>query len=127
MSSLFIAPESFHTPGLAREVLLQRRAHHMRFSPTPSEALLWSQLRGRRLGVSFRRQVIIGNFIVDFCAPRAALIVEVDGDEYHAQHTSADEARDKKLVRAGYTVLRIPASLVERRLAEAVARVADAL
>jgi very-short-patch-repair endonuclease len=118
---------SFFTPGLARQVTLQQRAHFMRFHPTPSEALLWSQLRGRRLGVQFRRQVIVGSHIIDFMAPAAALVVEVDGDGYHAGRAFADRCRDAKLRRAGYVVLRLPASLVERRLGEAVALVRAAL
>ena len=87
----------------------------MRFHPTPSEALLWSQLRGKRLGVVFRRQVIIGSHIVDFLAPSVRLVVEVDGDSYHAQRSAADAARDAKLRRGGYSVLRIEASVVERK------------
>jgi very-short-patch-repair endonuclease len=92
----------------------------MRFHPTASEALLWSQLRGRQLGVTFRRQVVIGEFIVDFLAPQASLIVEVDGDDYHAGRLSADAARERKLRRRGYRVLRLPVSLVQGRLEEAV-------
>jgi very-short-patch-repair endonuclease len=99
----------------------------MRFHPTPSEAQLWSRLAGRRLGFQFRRQVIIGSSIVDFCAPAASLIVEVDGDTYHASRVSADRCREAKLVRAGYTVVRVPASLVERQLDDAVGLVRQAL
>ncbi len=127
MPSPFHTTPSFHTPGLSREVLLQQRAYYMRFHPTSSEALLWKELRAKKLGVVFRRQVVIDSAIVDFCAPAASLIVEVDGDEYHARRVSADIARERKLVRAGYTVLRLPASLVERRLGEAVALVQHAL
>jgi len=72
------------------------------------------------LGVAFRRQQVIGPFIVDFLAREIALVVEVDGDAYHATRINADAARERKLVRAGYTVLRIPASLVERDLQAAV-------
>jgi hypothetical protein len=50
---------------------------------------------------------VLGNAIVDFCAPAASLVVEVDGDDYHSLRSSADAARDRKLVRAGYTVIRI--------------------
>jgi very-short-patch-repair endonuclease len=121
------SPPLFITPGLAREVTLQQRAHFMRFHPTPSEALLWSRLRGRRLGVQFRRQVVVGSHIVDFMAPAAGLVVEVDGDGYHSGRVAADRCRDEKLRRAGYAVLRLPASLVERRLADAVALVREAL
>jgi very-short-patch-repair endonuclease len=70
---------------------------------------------------------VLGNAIVDFCAPAASLVVEVDGDDYHSLRSSADAARDRKLVRAGYTVIRIPASLVERDLGAATALVQRAL
>ena len=104
----------------ARRELLEARARFMKFHPTASEALLFSALRGKRLGVSFRRQQVIGNHIVDFLARKAKLVVEVDGDAYHEKRTSADAARERKLVRAGYTVVRVPASLVERDLPRAV-------
>jgi very-short-patch-repair endonuclease len=68
-----------------------------------------------------------GHFIVDFLARQAKLIVEIDGDAYHASRVQADAARERKLVRAGYVVLRIPASLVERDLAGAVGLVSAAL
>lgn len=92
----------------------------MKFHPTSSEALLFSALRGKRLGVAFRRQQVVGSHVVDFLASKAKLIVEVDGDCYHDKRTTADAARERKLVRAGYTVVRVPASLVERDLSRAV-------
>ena len=51
----------------------------MRRHPTPTEHILWQAIRGGRLGVTFRRQVPLGPFIVDFLAPGARLVVEVDG------------------------------------------------
>ena len=63
--------------------LLAGRAAGMRVAPTTTEALLWNELRGSRLGVAFRRQVVIGRRIADFCAPSVKLVVEVDGG-YHA-------------------------------------------
>lgn len=99
----------------------------MRLRPTPSERLLWSAIRGQRLGIVFRRQQVIGQHIVDFFAPRMALVVEIDGEVYHATQESADAARERKLIRAGYTGLRIPASLVERDLLSAVGLVCDAI
>ena len=111
----------------SRDELLVARARHMLAHPTASEALLFSALRGKRLGVSFRRQQVVGGHIVDFLARKAKLIIEVDGDLYHAQRTSADAARERKLVRAGYTVVRLQASLVERNLPRAVEMVRGAL
>ncbi|MFO0618843.1 MAG: endonuclease domain-containing protein [Polyangiaceae bacterium] len=83
----------------------------MRSAPTTSEALLWQGLRGSRLGVAFRRQVVIGEYIADFVAPSIRLVVEVDG-EYHADRVRADERRDRALTWMGYSVVRIPAALV---------------
>ena len=118
---------ALYSSSVTRRTLLEERAHAMRFHPTPSERLLWSAIRGQRLGVVFRRQQIIGQHIVDFLAQRIALVVEIDGDAYHATRVAADAARAKKLTRAGYTVLRIPASLVERDLAHTVVLIQDAI
>ena len=41
----------------------------MREQPTASERLLWAELSGGKLGVWFRRQVVVGASIVDFAAP----------------------------------------------------------
>ena len=111
----------------SRQQLLAARARLMRFHPTASEALLFSAIRGKRLGVAFRRQQVIRGHIVDFLARKAKLVVEVDGDAYHARRAAADAARERKLVRAGYTVVRVPASLVERDLPRAVGIVKAAL
>lgn len=99
----------------------------MPLAQTPSEQKVWSALRGGRLrGVAFRRQVVIGERIVDFLAPAANLVGEVDGG-YHAQRSSADPRRDAELERAGYRVLRIDARLVKRSLPAAVAQIQAAL
>jgi len=58
--------------------IVELRARQMRSALTPSEAKLWAAIRGGRLGVSFRRQVPLGNYIADFAAPAAKLVVEVD-------------------------------------------------
>jgi very-short-patch-repair endonuclease len=102
------------------------RAHEMRFAPTWTEYLLWQAIRGKRLGVAFRRQVPIGRYIVDFLAPGARLVVEVDGG-YHVQRGAADPRRDAALRRAGYRVLRLDGELVRRDLNTAVEQVRRAL
>ena len=70
-------PHDALTPS--RQSLLAERARFMRFAPTAEERLLWQALRGRRLGVAFRRQVPIGRFIVDLLAPAEHLVVEIEG------------------------------------------------
>jgi very-short-patch-repair endonuclease len=66
----------------------------MRRAPTPAERVLWQQLRANRSsGIPFRRQVILGGFIVDFYCHQFQLAIEVDGDvhdlqpEYDAERT----------------------------------------
>ena len=109
-----------------RSELLAVRARQMRLSPTPSEQRLWLQLRGRWLGVAFRRQVPIGDFIADFVAPNARLVVEVDGG-WHSGRERADARRDAKLGQLGYRVLRLEAELVMKQLPVALQRVREAL
>ena len=119
------ARASSSSPHLARR---QGFARRMRKQPTDSERLLWAELSGGKLGVWFRRQVVVGTSIVDFLAPARKLVVEVDGG-YHAdvRRRRADARRDKRLVHAGFRVLRLPAELVLRQLPAAVQRVKDAL
>ena len=90
-------PQHFNTSGLARTEQLERRAHFIRFHPTPSEARLWSAIRSRQLRVQFRRQVVIGDTIVDFAAPSVHLVLEVDGDTYPAERAEVDARRTLKL------------------------------
>ena len=54
-------------------------ARYLRRETTESEQALWSRLRGMQLlGVQFYRQKPIGNYVMDFYAPKASLEVEVD-------------------------------------------------
>ena len=82
------------------------RAKELRRNQTEAEARLWARLRAHRMdGAGFRRQHAIGPYIVDFCAPRARLIVEVDGSQHMGQE-AYDEERTKYLQAKGYRVLR---------------------
>jgi very-short-patch-repair endonuclease len=84
---------------------LVAHARRMRKNPTPAEAKLWRVLRGKQLGVKFRRQQPIDRHIVDFCCFTCDLIVEVDGD-VHAFQVEQDRHRQAELEALGYTVLR---------------------
>lgn len=73
---------------------------------TPAEAKLWAHLRAHRTGnVHFRKQHAIGNYIVDFCAPRRKLIIELDGSQ-HLEQEEYDKERTAFLESKGYRVLR---------------------
>ncbi|MCF8708516.1 endonuclease domain-containing protein [Rhizorhapis sp. SPR117] len=93
--------------GLSVERLaeLNRRATEMRRNPTEPEKRLWRNLSDSQLsGHKFRRQSVIGQFIVDFLCPQKALIVEVDGDTHDADK---DRLRDDILAERGFRVVRV--------------------
>jgi very-short-patch-repair endonuclease len=56
-------------------------------------------------GIHFRRQHAIGKYIVDFCAPRKKLIIELDGSQ-HLEQRDYDAERTQFLEAQGYRVLR---------------------
>jgi hypothetical protein len=58
---------SFRRPRhvVTRQRELEAKAHQLRQHPTLSEQRLWSALRASRLGLPFRRQVVIGRFIAE--------------------------------------------------------------
>ena len=59
---------------------LTSRARELRHSDTLAEKLAWKLLRNRRLlRYKFRRQVQLGNAIVDFGCHSLKLVVELDG------------------------------------------------
>ena len=82
------------------------RAKELHRNMSPAEAKLWKHLRAHQMrDVHFRNQHAIGNYIVDFCAPRQKLIIELDGSQ-HLEHKEYDEERTKYLEARGYRVLR---------------------
>ncbi len=87
---------------------LKHIARGLRSEMTGSESLLWSRLRRKQLlDVQFYRQKPIGNYVVDFYAPNAKLVVEVDGSQHLGlEHRQNDGERDAYLTSAGLQVLR---------------------
>ena len=80
-------------------------AKTMRAVSTDAEHWLWQHLRaGRVPEFKFRRQQILGNFIVDFVCLEARLIVELDGGQHNG--SVSDVARDAWLTSQGFVVLR---------------------
>lgn len=82
------------------------RAKTLSRNLTPAEVKLWAYLRSHRTGdTHFRKQHAIGNYIVDFCAPRKKLIIELDGSQ-HLEQQDYDAERTEFLKSKGYKVLR---------------------
>ena len=87
---------------------LRARARRLRREQTDAERTLWRMLRGRRLGgLKFRRQHVVGPWILDFYCPECRLAVELDGGQHNeAENRRRDEARTAFLEDRGVAVLR---------------------
>ena len=97
----------YQTADTVQYQLLKDFSRQNRNHPTEAEALLWEYLRANGLGVRFKRQHIIGDYIADFVCLSHKLIVELDGG-YHqltAQQIS-DAQRTQWLETMGYRVIR---------------------
>ena len=65
----------------------RKHARDMRTDSTKADNLLWQTLRNRQLeGLKFKRQVPLGDYILDFLCLEARLIVEVDGGQQGSRH-----------------------------------------
>ena len=78
----------------------------LRKNQTDVEKILWFHLRRKQiLGLTFRRQSIIGGYIVDFVCVSRGLVIELDGGQ-HSTQTEYDNQRTKILNQLGYRVIR---------------------
>ena len=107
-----------HTP----EAL--RHARRLRREMSLPEVLLWTHLRGKPLGVKFRNQHPVGDFVLDFYCAAKRIAVEVDGIAHDmGDRPVRDAFRDAWLSEHGIHVLRVPASEVlqdSQAIAEAI-------
>ncbi len=81
-----------------------QRARELRNNATDTERALWQILRDKQLGWRFRRQFVVGPYIVDFACPEARIVIEADGGQ-HAEPGDHDR-RDAFLEEKGWRVLR---------------------
>ena len=81
---------------------------------TKEERLLWNAFL-RKYPVQFRRQYIIGNYIVDFYCHKAKLVIELDGSQHYEPHTCHnDRIRTAYLESQGLSVLRFTNTQITR-------------
>lgn len=78
----------------------------MRKEMTPLESKLWNLLL-RRLPIRFKRQKLIGDYVVDFYCDKAKLVIEIDGGQHFEDvNHQKDNTRDKYLTSLGLKILR---------------------
>ena len=98
-----------HTPEALTNARKLRRVMSL------PEVLLWSRLRGKPMGVKFRKQHPIENYILDFYCAAKRIAIEIDGIAHDmGDRPARDEKRDARLRCWGIEVVRIAAAEVLR-------------
>ena len=92
-------------------------AKNHRKEKTRAESLFWSIVRNRKIWwYKFRREKVIGEFILDFYCSELLLWVEIDG-WYHNETWDYDEERSNRLYdKYGIAVVRFTNDEVEKNL-----------
>jgi len=103
-------------------------ARRMRAQPTDAERALWRRLRQdvALAGSHFRRQALIGPFIVDFVSRKERLVIELDGGQHDLQQ-AADAQRTRRIEASGYRVLRFWNNDVLRNIEGVLEKIQSAL
>ena len=112
--------------GQPTSTAIRARAKELRRDMTTAEQVLWGALRANRLnGLHFRRQQVIGSYIVDFYCHAAALAIEVDGP-IHQEQVMEDQQRQAALLELGVSTIRFPNEAVIHSLPEVLAQIEHA-
>ena len=91
---------------MERNKNLTHLSQTLRKNQTKEEALLWNAFL-KKYPIQFRRQYVIGEYIVDFYCHKAKLVIELDGSgHYEPEKQQKDKARTEYLESLGLFVLR---------------------
>ena len=114
---------------LLYEPILKPVSRELRNNMTETEHLVWTAIRGKKLcGIQFYRQKTIGSYIVDFYAPSANLVIEIDGFHHLKQENiEQDRYRDSYLKELGLRVLRFGNDQVKSSLPYVIKQIVNAL
>ena len=116
----------FRTSSPDIYLLLKENARKHRANMTEAEKMLWERLRCYPRPLRFRRQHIIGDYIVDFVCLEKMLVVEVDG-EYHStdEQKALDELRTEYLNSVDFSVVRFTNEQVINHINDVVAHIEE--
>ena len=82
-------------------------AKYLRQNMTHGEIALWREIKAKKLGVRFSRQIPIDQFIVDFYCKDLQLAIEVDGSIHLVEgHQEKDAKRQQRLESLGVRLIR---------------------
>ena len=100
--------KNYHSKNYTKNAFNNAKTLRKKEQTTESEKLLWYYLKNRKLdNFRFRRQVAIGNYIVDFLCPEKKLIIELDGGQHNDNAIIIkDNEKTKYFNSLGYKFLR---------------------
>jgi cyclase len=89
------------------DMIIFENAKRLRNNMTPAEDKLWQRVSKNKLGVRFKAQHPVSNFIVDFYCHKAKLVIEVDGDIHFSEEgAKQDILRTEELEKLELKVIR---------------------
>lgn len=81
---------------------------------TPEELKFWRAIKEQNRSYGrWRRQVLLGKYIVDFCCHEHRLVIEIDGSHHDVDD---DHLRDEFLKAEGYQVLRYSNQVIHQNI-----------
>lgn len=93
---------------------LTPNAQTLRKNMTRQERHLWYDFL-KSLPITFHRQKVIGNYIVDFYCAQHKLIIELDGSQhFKTENIKKDDERTAFLQSYGLKIIRIPNNEINR-------------
>ena len=95
---------------------------------TLGEIAMWREIKNKKLGVSFNRQIPIDNYIVDFYCKDLQLAIEVDGSiHFKVGQQEKDAIRQKRLESLGVKIIRFSDLDVKNNLNWALLEIKEAI
>ena len=97
-----------HSKNYEYSTFINAKQLRKKENTTEAEKLLWYYIKNKQLNnCKFRRQVPIGNFVVDFLCIEKKLIIELDGGQHNEDNNiKYDNTRTECLRGLGYNVVR---------------------
>ncbi|MDB4983986.1 MAG: cytosine methyltransferase [Patescibacteria group bacterium] len=94
--------------GIINGIQNKEKRRFLRKNQTLEEEFVWRNLRGNKMGMKWRRQVSIGQYVADFYCTARKLVLEIDGDQHLAESARGyDEIRTHFFEINGIKVIRI--------------------
>lgn len=116
--------DNYKTASPDRYEILKTNASNNRQIMTQAEFCLWQRLRAGQIGVKFRRQHAISDYIVDFVCLKLRLIIEVDGAYHFVEDQGEDDLiRQHRIEELGYRFLRFTNEEVMFQTDEVVSKI----